>query len=108
MTTLIVFISSLGFYLIYNTSQKADLNRSEILEKWAQEHPQASKYIGVFLFAISLILSMIHYGISSGIFSFFVILMTVASMIVLLAPLRYINYKLVSVVFLLSILLEII
>lgn len=108
MTTLIVFLTFLGFYLFYNTSRKADLNRTRVLEKWVQHHHQAGKVTGLLLFAASLILCILHFGVGSGIFSFFVALMTVGSLIVLLSPLQYLNYKTVSAVFLLAVLLEII
>lgn len=108
MTTLIVLITFTGFYLFYNTSKKADLNRSDILEIWVQDHHQVSKYIGCLLFIVAVVLSILYFGVGSGIFSFFVILMTVGSLIVLLSPLQYVNYKTVSLVFLFSILLEII
>ncbi|MEN7548794.1 hypothetical protein AAG747_12810 [Rapidithrix thailandica] len=108
MVTIIFFIAFLGFYVFYNTSKKADLNRSGKLELWVQNHLQYSKYIGSFLLIVTLVVSIIHFGVGSGIFAFFVTLMTVGSLIIVLSPLQYVTIRIVSVVFLLSLLLEII
>lgn len=107
MTSLLCFISLLGFFLLYNTSKKADLSRSFFLERIAQENPKASKIIGLLLTATCLVGSMLYWGTGSGIFAFFVILMTVGSAVVLIAPLRYINYKMVSGLFLFFLVMEI-
>nr|WKN34853.1 hypothetical protein K4G66_20985 [Tunicatimonas sp. TK19036] len=108
MITLSFFLTFLGFYMFYNTSQRAKLIRTNGLEIWVQDHHQPAKYAGGFLFLVALILCILQFGVGSGIFSFFVMLMTVGSLIILLSPLQYINYRTVSGVFLLSILLEII
>lgn len=107
MATLIVFIIFMGFFLLYNTSKKADLNRSFFLEKIAQDNPKPSKITGVLLMLIALAGSILHWGTGSGIFAFFVILMTVGSAVVLIAPLRYVNYKFISGMFLFFLMLEI-
>ena len=107
MVTLSFFLTFLGFYMFYNTSQRAKLNRTNGLEIWVQDHHQPAKYTGGFLFLVALILCILHVGVGSGIFSFLVMLMTVGSLIILLSPLQYINFRTVSGVFLLSILLEI-
>jgi hypothetical protein len=108
MVTLIVVISLLGFFLLYNTSKKADLSRSFFIELWVQDNPKAGKLMGLLLISIALLISLFYFGIGSGIFLFFIILMTVASLVVLIAPLRYINYRIVSLIFLLSFLIELI
>lgn len=106
MTTLLTFISLLGFFLLYNTSKKAGLSRSFFLEKMAQGNPEMSKIMGLLLLVVALVGSILFWGTGAGIFGFFVILMTVGSAIVLIAPLRYVSYKLVSGMFLFFLLIE--
>lgn len=108
MTTLLVFLVFIAFFLLYNTSKKAELNRKFLLEKWAQDHVQTSKVIGLCILSGALAMCVVYFGIGSGIFGFFVILMTVASCVVLFAPLRYVKAWVLSSLFLLSFLLELI
>lgn len=108
MITLIVLVISLGFFLLYNTSEKAVLGRFSLLEKWAQDHPRPGKYGGLLLCAIAMAASITYFGTGAGIFSFFVILMTVASLVILLAPLRYIHHKALIILFSLSLTIEVI
>ena len=106
MLTVVVFLSFLGSFLLYNTSKKAELSHSLFLEKWAQASPEAAKTAALLLLAVALAGSMVQWGTGVGIFSFLVILMTVASSIVLIAPLRYISYKTVTVIFLIGMVAE--
>lgn len=104
--TFLVLWTLAAFYLFYNTSKKAELSRLYRLERWAQDHVQASKAIGSLMFVVAFCLCIAHLGLGSGAFAFAVILMTVASAVVLFAPLRYIKAWTVGVVFCLSLLLE--
>jgi len=106
MVTLLVFLIFVAFFLLYNTSKKAELNRKFLLEKWAQDHIQASKILGLVILIFAMVQCISYWGTGSGLFAFVVILMTVASCVVLFAPLRYIKAWALSSVFLLSILLE--
>lgn len=93
MISLLCFSAFLGFFLLYNTSKKAVLNRSIWLEKITQDNPKYSTVIGCLLNLAVLIGCIVYWGVGSGIFAFFVILMTAGSTVVLIAPLRYVNYK---------------
>lgn len=108
MTTLLFFNVFFGFFLCYNTSKRAELNSNFVLVKIGQRLPHASKVIGMLLMAVALAGSILYYGFGSGIFAFFIILMTMGSMIVLLAPLRFVGYKMVSILFLISLTMELI
>lgn len=70
------------------------------------EHRKATKYVSSALMIFSLGLSCFYWGVGSGSFTFFIILMTVASLVILLAPLRLLNYRFLSALFLCSILFE--
>lgn len=66
-------------------------------EKWIVDHHSESQYVGLALLIISLGLSIWLWGLGSGVFTFFILLMTVASLVVLLAPLRLLSYKSVGI-----------
>jgi hypothetical protein len=75
-----------GFYGLYNTSKKAVLNNTK-LDLWLQKHRKFSKLTGVVLLLAAHVLSCLHYGTAAGIFMALIILMTIASVIILLFPL---------------------
>jgi len=84
---LIAIIASLaGFYLLYNTSARADL-RQDKASLWFQGRPVLAKALGSMLLVISFILLIISYGLGAGILFGFVILMTTGSLVTLLSPL---------------------
>ena len=101
--TLFIFI---GFYLLYGTSQKMAMTGSLGLEKWIGGHAKISKYSGSALLIVSLGLSCIYWGAASGTFTFFIILMTIASLVILLAPLRLLNYPFLTLIFACSFIFE--
>ena len=102
--SLLVFIA---FYLLYSTSKKMAAVGILGIEKWVQDHITTTKYISLALLIISLGLSCFIWGAASGTFTFFVMLMTIASLIVLLGPLRLVNYRLLSFTFIFFIICEI-
>lgn len=108
MTTLLFFLILSAFFLFYQTSKRAELNRSFLIEKLAQSHPGRSKIIGLVLLLVSLIGCMSYWGISSGIFAFLIVLTTVGSLVILLAPLRYMSYQLVTSFLVISFIVELI
>tara|TARA_R110002167_G_scaffold360062_2_gene577428 strand:- start:1854 stop:2186 length:333 start_codon:yes stop_codon:yes gene_type:complete len=91
MTTITISLALLGFYILYSTSKRAELTLTYKLQQWARQNHQKGKYLGLGLLFMSLMFSIATLGISSGVFSFLVILMTVGSLIVLIAPLRFFN-----------------
>lgn len=92
MITGISLILCIAFYLLYSTSKKMAGAGVLGFEKWADDHRTTCQYLGLALMILSLVLSCWIWGLGSGIFTYFVLLMTVASLIVLLAPLRLISY----------------
>ena len=70
------------------------------------EHKKTSTYVGLALIILSLGLSCFFWGLGSGTFTFLILLMTVASLVILLAPLRLLNYRFLGILFLCSILFE--
>jgi hypothetical protein len=106
MVTLLILLLFIAFFLLYNTSKKAELSRNSFPERWAQDHALASKIIGLLVLFIGLGLCLSHFGIGPGIFGFFVILMTIASCVVLFAPLRYFPTWVLASVIIVSFLFE--
>lgn len=106
MATGISLLTFMAFYLLYSTSKKMSAVGSLGFEQSINEHKKTSTYIGLALMIFSLGLSCFYWGLGSGTFTFFIILMTVASLVILLAPLRLLNYRFLGVLFLCSILFE--
>ncbi|MFH6602134.1 hypothetical protein ACEZ3G_01500 [Maribacter algicola] len=80
--TLLVFF---GFYSLYGTSKRVELSRSQI-NLWLHEHPKFSKVTGIVLLLLALIFSAMIYGMGAGIFTALVLLMTIASLVILVFP----------------------
>ncbi|SEM15957.1 hypothetical protein [Olivibacter domesticus] len=108
MLTTITSLTFLGFFLLYNTSQKALLSSTIRFILWIKANPHFGKFIGLLLLLAALTGCILHFGLGAGIFSFFVILMTLASATVLLAPLRFVNDKTFLFIFSLSLIAELI
>ncbi|UGU15550.1 hypothetical protein LS482_17945 [Sinomicrobium kalidii] len=106
MTTLITVITFLGFYALYHTSKRALLFRSFKVEQWMQANRKRAGAGGLSLLAAALVLSVVHYGFGAGIFAFFVILMTLGSLVVILAPLRFVGYRALLLIVALAITFE--
>ncbi len=68
-------------------------------EQSINHHKKSSTYVGLALMFLSLGLSCFYWGIGAGTFTFFIILMTVASLVILLAPLRLLNYTFLILTF---------
>ncbi|MEH6679110.1 MAG: hypothetical protein V7724_01115 [Sediminicola sp.] len=107
MNSIIVLLSFLAFYLFYLTSKKAIIQRTSNLEVWAGKQRKVAKSIGALLLLICFVAMVLRYGLAPGILAQCIVLMTVASLIICVAPLRIINFKLLSLVMLGCFLLEI-
>ena len=106
MVTLISFLTFIAFYLLYGTSKKMAAAGVLGLEKWTGEHKKSAQLASLALMILSLGLSCFHWGLGSGIFTFFILLMTVASLVILLAPLQLLNYRNLGILYLCAILFE--
>ncbi|MEL1241177.1 hypothetical protein [Flavobacterium flavipallidum] len=106
MIALISLNIFLGFYVLYNTSKKATLESNLQLEKWIQQNPKPSRFIGLAILALaySFLISIKAIGVSTLIY--FIQIMVIGSLIVILAPLKLINYKIVLGTFLIAFLFE--
>lgn len=86
MYTIICTLTALGFFVLYNTSQKVKFNKSCVFTQWIRSHKKPSVVIALLLLTISLILEIIVDGVAIGIFTFLVYLMFIGSAILSLYP----------------------
>ena len=107
MISIISIILFLGFYTLYNTSKRAQLYDTFKIKKWFQKNELFGKIFGLTLLLISLILLINTNGITSGILIWFIMLMTIGSLIIIIAPFRIINYKTLLICFSAIFILEI-
>lgn len=106
MVTFISLLTFMAFYLLYGTSKKMASAGELGIGKWTGEHKKIAQAASLALMILSLGLSYFLWGLGSGTFTFFILLMTVASLVILLAPLRLLNYPFLGVLFIGSILFE--
>lgn len=108
MLTLMTLLCLTGLFLLYQTSKRAKLNHDAFLELWAQSHLRKSRVLGVFFLLITLGLALIHWGLSAGIAAFLVLVMCLQSLLLLLPPLRYLNYKTLCMLSIICVITELI
>lgn len=106
MNTLLIAITFCGFYLLINTSKKAVL-RNGMLENSIQNNPKTAKIIGVFCLMLVMVTSVFSKGISSGILFVTFAILLVGSLVVLLNPIKIINFKWIIVILLVSLIVEV-
>lgn len=75
-----------GFYALYNTSEKAVLQK-DIVSVWLQRNRFFSKIGGICSLLIAFVLLAFEQGIGAGILTGFILLMTVGCLIIILSPL---------------------
>ncbi|WP_417444691.1 DUF3325 family protein [Joostella sp.] len=102
LASILIFI---GFYCLYSGSKKATLNTS-VIDNWFQKENENLKFVGPILLIAALVISVLEKGFASGIFLWFIILMTIGSLIVILSPLKILNYKTVLASFIFIVIIE--
>ncbi|HEA30986.1 MAG TPA: hypothetical protein ENH91_13505 [Leeuwenhoekiella sp.] len=107
MITLALSLCFIGFYFFYSTSQRAILKPKSSLQQWVAINNPNAKILGGALLFLSFIICMISLGAGAGTFSFLVILMTVASLVVICAPLHFFNRISLLSIFTLTLVFEI-
>lgn len=97
MTTLILLLTFAGFYVLYNTSSRAELSQSHF-DVWLRKQPLL-KPVGIMILLGGLVLTVVAKGLAAGILYWLVILTTIASLVILLCPLKLLNYKAMALIF---------
>lgn len=107
MNTLAFTLMLTGFWCCYHTSERAEPRRRWRPEKWLAGHRTYGNLLGTGLFLISVVLCMFWFGPGAGSFAFLVMLMTVASLVILLAPLKCTGYFTVVLALVTAIIFEV-
>lgn len=107
MISLVSLTVFFAFFVLYNTSKKATLSSNFQVERWIQQNPKPSRFIGlgILLIAYALLISIKAIGVSTLLF--LIQIMTIGSLVVILAPLKIINYKLIVGILFFSTFIEI-
>ncbi|WP_018474911.1 hypothetical protein [Echinicola pacifica] len=108
MNTISLLIVLIGFLFLYYTSQKAQLGGHSPIRTFARRAPQLAKGIGVFCLLVAALLAVLGLGLGAGIFSFIVLLMTVGSLVVIVAPLQIVTGRMLAIGLVLSLIIELI
>ena len=106
MITIILILSFTGVYLGYATTKRQKVPVHLYIENWCQQKSKAANSLGYVLLLFACSLTIYQFGWGSGIFTFLVTLMTIASLIIVLQPLHLITYKTLSPTFVLIFLME--
>ncbi|MDO6674118.1 hypothetical protein Q4517_00965 [Tenacibaculum sp. 1_MG-2023] len=106
MKTVTLFLIFIGCYALYSTSEKAFLIKNTPLQKWFHNNKRNTKIIGKITLLIGLLFSINFFGLSAGIITWIVTASLFLSLIVLITPLRVINYAFLYVLFTLTFLIE--
>ena len=94
--TLLVFIA---FLLLYNLSKKNHWTNKPVWAKKIESDKVLSRGLSFAIMGISLLMLTFLTGIGSGIFTFFLMLMAMGSLIVLLNPFQYLAIKHVVILY---------
>ncbi len=105
MNTLIILLNFFSFFLLLNTSKNAVLQH-RFIEIAAQKNSTVAKTIGLLLFVCTFYIAVGQYGFTAGILINLCVIMLIASLLVLLNPLKKMTYKSVLLVFLLLLIIE--
>jgi len=105
MNTLIILLNFCSFFLLLNTSKKAVLQH-RFIEIATQKNSTIAKSIGLLLFVCTFYIAVRQYGFTAGILVNICEIMLIASLLILLNPLKKMNYKSVLLVFLLLLIIE--
>ena len=92
MIIIAILLLYTGFYLLYNTSKKANFPRS-MFSVFIHKNPKVFKTFAMLFISISFYISIRTIGLGAGIFMTLVLLMLIASLLVLLFPLKSVKVK---------------
>ncbi|QXP69685.1 hypothetical protein H0I29_13820 [Polaribacter sp. R2A056_3_33] len=105
ISLLLILLASLVFY---NTSKKALLLYNSAIETWIQVNKNYSKAIALLFLIVSLLSIILIFGFTSGIIFWLISFISFLSTIVIIYPLKIVNYKHLIILFLILLVLELI
>jgi len=106
MITISLLLILLASFVFYNTSKKAVMLYNSAIETWIQVNKNYSKAIGLLVLIVSLLSIILIFGITSGIIFWTISFITFLSTIVIIYPLKIVNYKHLIILFLILLILE--
>lgn len=106
MLTTTIALFFLGFFMLSLTSKRNGSNNPPLLENTIKGNSVVLKAIGASILISAFVLLGIFEGFGTGIFLGLVFLMLIASLVVLLNPLKQIGYKGMLLVFTCLLILE--
>lgn len=107
MWSLLTTLIFIGFYFNYATSKKMKLDSFIGFHKGFDQRRGSFKMVGLTFLILALAICINQLGYGSGVFIYFILLMTLGSLIVLLAPLKLIRPIPIFIFIALAILTEI-
>ena len=106
MITIASLIVFLAFYTLYYTSKRATLSYDLGFEKWMKNNPKPTKITGLILLLLAYSMWLFTKSLCCGTLMFFIQLMTIGSLIIILAPLKKISRFAIMAIFILVAILE--
>jgi hypothetical protein len=106
MISIVSFLIFIGFYILYYTSQKTYVSYDRRFEKWIRKNSQPAKYLGLLILSTAFTLLLLEKAIGSGTLLFFILLMTIGSLIIILSPLKIIKPQFVLILFAMATFIE--
>ena len=97
MITSLLFLEAYAFYILYSTSQRAELTLKDKCQKYFHTHQRSAQYMGSGLLLLLLISYITLWGVA-GAFAWLAALMAMGSLIVLLLPMRlFFTYYIIAI-----------
>ena len=106
MITIASLIVFLAFYTLYYTSKRATLSYDLGFEKWMKNNPKPTKITGLVLLLFAYSMWLFTKSLCCGTLMFFIQLMTIGSLIIILAPLKKISRFAIMAIFIIVAILE--
>lgn len=106
MYSVLLLLSFAAFYCFYLSSQKIKVTIELPVSVYLRQHPYTSRTLGYFLLFVSWVTFANLQGLGSGTFAAVVYFMAFGSLVVLLTPYRYLNWKQIILIVLVCSLFE--
>ena len=105
MHTLSILFNFLAFVLLLNTSKKAVLQK-RLFEVLVQKNTTIAKMLAMLLYVCSFYIAIQSYGVTAGILYNLCISACIASLVVVLNPMKHMSYKVALFVFSILLMIE--
>lgn len=106
MYTILLLLIFAGSFFCYGSSEKVKIQHGPSALLTLVNDKTRSRILGIFLLGLSWVLTMYLQGFLSGTLAFGAYVMGFFSMIVLLWPYRYFQWKQITVVFIITLFFE--